>query len=210
MKMVPMLRISRPLVGLIAAMALLLAGCGSNAAGGAPEAKPGQLTIVSAFYPFQFVAERVAGSHAVVQTLTKPGAEPHDLELTPQQVASISTADLVMYEKSFQAAVDEAVTQSGNKNAFDTSTVVPLEKTSAEHEHGPGEEEGAGEDEHDHGALDPHVWLDPTNVATIADGVAEKLKAIDPDHAADYDRNLKALTGELGELDQAFETGLAT
>ena len=86
--------------------------------------QPGQLDIVAAFYPFQFVAERVAGPYATVSNLTQPGAEPHDLELTPRQVAHLSTADLVIYQKSFQAAVDEAVDQSGVNNALDTATVV--------------------------------------------------------------------------------------
>ena len=84
------------------------------------------LNIVVAFYPFQFIAERVAGDHATVTSLTEPGAEPHDVELKPSQVASLAEASLVVYEKSFQAAVDEAVTQSGNPNMIDTATVVPL------------------------------------------------------------------------------------
>ena len=50
-----------------------------------------------------FVAQRVAGDHATVASLTQPGAEPHDLELTPRQVASLTTASLVIYEKGLPA-----------------------------------------------------------------------------------------------------------
>ncbi len=61
-----------------------------------------------AFYPFQFVAERVGGDQVAVTNLTSPGSEPHDLELTPQQVASLSTDDLVIFQSGFQPAVDDS------------------------------------------------------------------------------------------------------
>lgn len=217
----------RPLGALLAASALLLAaGCGGDAAGtGADTDQPGQLDVVAAFYPFQFVAERVAGPHATVTSLTQPGAEPHDLELTPRQVASVATADLVVYERTFQAAVDEAVDQSGNEDVLDTVSVVPLQPlTSGAHEHEGEEhaedehaaeeehagEEHAGEEEHDHGGLDPHVWLDPTQLATIAGAVRDRLSAADPDHAAEYQENAAALQAELGALDEDFRAGLAS
>ena len=92
------------------------AGCATAGPASTADAKqPGQLTIVAAFYPLQFVAQRVAGDHATVTSLTQPGAEPHDLELTPRQVASLTTASLVIYQKGFQPAVDEAVVQSGTR-----------------------------------------------------------------------------------------------
>jgi zinc transport system substrate-binding protein len=208
--MVVMNKIVRPLGALLASSALLLtAGCGGGAAGtGAADGQPGQLDVVAAFYPFQFVAERVAGPHATVTSLTTPGAEPHDLELTPRQVASVSTADLVVYERSFQAAVDEAVEQSGNEHVLDTATVVPLQPlAAAEHEH---EGEEHAEDEHEHGGLDPHVWLDPTQMATITGAVRDRLSTLDPEHAADYQANAAALEAELGTLDRDFRTGLAS
>lgn len=208
----------RPLGALICASSLLLAAaCGGAGAGtGAGDAQPGQLKIVTAFYPFQFITERVAGSHAQVSSLTQPGAEPHDLELTPRQVADLSTADFVVYEKTFQAAVDEAVAQSGNAHVLDTTSVVPLQPlASGEHDHeadsagtpAEGTEEGA---DHQESGMDPHVWLDPTNVATITAAVATQLSTIDPEHAADYAANAKALEADLTALDESFTTGLAT
>ena len=195
----------------LAALALGLSGCGGNADPGAASDGPNRVDVVVAFYPFQFVAERVAGSHAGVTSLTQPGAEPHDLELTPRQTAAITTADLVIYERSFQPALDEAVAQSGNERVIDTATVVPLQPAPAAEEH--TEEEHAGE-EHaeegvEHSGLDPHVWLDPVNLATIADAVARQLAAADPGHAADYAANAKTLTGDLATLGADLDAGLA-
>ena len=195
--------------------ALLLTGCGqaSEPAGTAPE--PAGLDIVAAAYPFQFVAERVAGRHGRVTSLTQPGAEPHDLELTPQQTAEVIEADLVVYEKTFQAAVDDAVAQSGKDNALDTTTVVPLQDLGTEHahegeEHAEGEDHAEGEEHAEESGLDPHVWLDPTNMVTIADAVAGKLAAVDPDRASDYTANARALETELTTLSQEYTDGLAT
>ncbi len=214
LKMIVMHNALRPAAALLSAAALLLtAACGGT--GSEPGAtQSGRPQVVVAFYPFQFVAERVAGGHADVSNLTEPGAEPHDVELTPKQVGSIGEAGLVVYEKSFQPAVDEAVEQSGNANVLDTASVVPLQDLGTEeqaHEDGAEHDEHEAEHEepgHEH-ALDPHVWLDPSNLGTIATAVAEKLATLDPDHAADYTRNAAALKTDLTTLDQEFTSGLA-
>src|SRR5688572_22168910 len=205
MKMVPMLV---SLVRLCLASLLPLtaaAGCAAAAPAKSVDAEQrGRLTIVAAFYPLQFVAQRVAGDHAEVTSLTQPGAEPHDLELTPRQVAALTTASLVIYERGFQPAVDEAVVQSENSQVIDITTIVglrPLPTAGDDHDQEPAA--------HDHSALDPHIWLDPTSLIRIAPVVANRLSIIDPDHAADYTRNAAALSKDLRDLDRAFRSGLA-
>ena len=152
--------------------------------------------MVAGFYPFAFLAERIGGEHVVVQNLTKPGAEPHDLELTPSQVGSVSEADLAIFEKGLQPAVDAAVAQNKPKAALDTATVVHLEN------HG---DLGEG-DAH---SADPHVWLDPVDFAEIADALSVKLQRIDPAHAAEYQANQTELAGQLATLDTEYRAGLA-
>ncbi|HJQ88452.1 MAG TPA: metal ABC transporter substrate-binding protein [Propionibacteriaceae bacterium] len=191
----------------LASLLPLTAGAGCAAAGPAKSVdaeQRGRLTVVAAFYPLQFVAQRVAGDHAEVTSLTQPGAEPHDLELTPRQVANLTTASVVIYQKGFQPAVDEAVVQSGNSELIDTSTVVPLRPLSTiedDHDHGPG----AGPDGPE---MDPHVWLDPMSVSMVARTVQERLTTLDPDHAAEYSRNTDALHKQLVSLDRSFRAGL--
>ncbi|WP_053205772.1 metal ABC transporter substrate-binding protein [Jiangella muralis] len=180
---------------------LVLTGCGDddNTASGGDG-----LTVAASFYPLAFVTERVAGDHATVDNLTQAGGEPHDLELTARQVGEISDADLVVYLAGFQPSVDEAVEQNAEDRAVDVAGLVELLD---EPEHG-DEEDHEG---HDHGDLagDPHVWLDPTNLETIASAVADRLAEADPDNADAYRANADALNADLQELDQEFETGLA-
>ncbi|WP_250009620.1 metal ABC transporter substrate-binding protein [Actinoplanes sp. M2I2] len=178
----------------------VLAGCGGQAGG----AKAGEkLEIVTAFYPLQFLSERIGGDVVSVTNLTKPGAEPHDIELTPRQVGEVAEAGLAVYIKGFQPAVDEAIGLEAKDRAFDAASVVPLLPAGGGDEHG-HEHETAESGE------DPHVWLDPVRFSTIAEKLGERLAEADPGHAADYRARAKALVAELGALNGDFAAGLKT
>ncbi|MBQ1117241.1 metal ABC transporter substrate-binding protein [Streptomyces sp. C3-3] len=209
--------------GAVALSLTALSACStSDAADGGNGDK---LKVTASFYPMQFLTERIGGEHVAVTSLTKPGVEPHDLELTPRQIGSISESDYVLYLKGIQPAVDDAIKQSGVKNTVDAATLTTLENHGSEvsgHDHGhEGEEEHGHEEEsheehsegdgHNHGeegGADPHIWLDPVKYAEVAKGVGKSLEKADPDHAADYKKNTDALVAELGELNTAYETGL--
>ncbi len=94
-----------------------MAGCGAQAA--ASGFSGGKLTVVTAFYPLQFLSERIGGDAVTVTNLTKPGAEPHDVELNPRQVGQVADAGLAVYLSGFQPAVDAAVEQEAEGRSFD-------------------------------------------------------------------------------------------
>lgn len=205
-------------VGLLAAGALLLtSGCaalsddsGSSASG----SDSGKVQIAAAFYPLEFVAERVAGDLAEVTPLTKPGVEPHDLELSINQTAALQSADLILTEHGFQPAVDDAVEQDVKGEVVDVEKLVELRKAEEGHEEGHEDEhaegeEAAAEDEHAHGESDPHFWHDPLLMAQYAEGVRDALVKADPDNAETYEANAKSLTEDLTKVDEEFKTGLA-
>ncbi len=137
---------------LVASAALLLGGCASADAGDDP-----RMPVTAAFYPLQFVAERVGGEHVRVTSLTKPGVEPHDLELTPRAVGSLADAAAVVYLAGFQPAVDQAVRSQAADAALDVTPAARLTLTTAA------------------GHADPHFWLDPTRLADVAEAVADDL-----------------------------------
>ena len=89
-----------------AATALALSACSTTASSGGGASKDGTLTVMASFYPLQYLAEKVGGEHVTVTSLTPAGAEPHDLELSPKMVDSLSNADAVVYLAGFQSAVD--------------------------------------------------------------------------------------------------------
>lgn len=193
--------LARGLAAACAAAALVLAGCSAPtpvaAAGEAGSPTGGErLRVTASFYPLQFVAERVGGERVAVTGLTEPGAEPHDLELTPQDVAGLSRAALVVYLSGFQPAVDEAVAQAGAGAAFDAAPAADLDLAAPE-----------GEDGH---GPDPHFWLDPTRLAGVADALAARLGEADPGGGQAYRAGAARLRGELERLDAQLRAGLAS
>ncbi|MFF8815186.1 metal ABC transporter substrate-binding protein [Streptomyces pactum] len=192
-----------------------LTACAADESSG--RTKDGKLDVVASFYPVQFLAERIGGEHVEVTALTKPGTEPHDLELKPRQIGRLSEAGLVVYLKGVQPAVDDAIEENGPEHIAELSTFTELEEHgSAVDGHGHEDEEhGAdehAEEGHDHGhdgGADPHVWLDPVKYAEAAEGVGKALQKADPDHAADYRKNTAGLVRELHALDTEFKEGLA-
>ena len=193
-----------------------LSACsGDSAAAGNTD----KFDVVASFYPMQFLAEQIGGDHVNVTTLTEPGQEPHDLELSAKQTAQMGEADAVLYLKALQPAVDEAIAQSDVKTKIDAATLTTLEDHgNVEHDHGhdhEGEEhaaEGHSEEAHseeEEHARDPHIWLDPVKYAEVAEGVAKAFEKADPDHAADYRENAETLTKKLADLNTSFKDGLA-
>jgi len=192
-----------------ASAALLLAGCG-DAARSADDG----LTVVAGFYPLEWAAERVGGDRIEVSSLTPPGAEAHDLELTPQEVGAVSEADLLVYLEGFQPALDEAAGAEAGDSAWDAGTAADLVAGDSAHE-GEGEDAHEGEEDAPEGeegdpeAVDPHFWLDPTRLAAVGDALAGRLTELDPDGAATYEENAAALRADLEALDTEIRDALA-
>jgi zinc transport system substrate-binding protein len=177
------------------AVALALSGCASSA----PSAADGRLSVQVAFYPFQFVAERVGGDAVRVTSLTAPGTEPHDLELAPRQVAALATADLVIFQSGFQPAVDTAVEQAQPGRVIDTASFLTMLTAAAD-----GEEHTAS----GVASLDPHTWLDPSNMVTIAEHVRDALTQARPEQAATFAANTRQLVADLTTLDADIKADL--
>ncbi|MFE1438853.1 metal ABC transporter substrate-binding protein [Streptomyces sp. NPDC058739] len=173
---------------------------------GAAAGNTDKFDVVASFYPMEFLAERIGGAHVSVTTLTEPGQEPHDLEISARQTAQLQESDAVLYLAGLQPAVDDAVGQSSAGTKIDAAKLTHLEDLGVEdgHDHGGSAEEGSEDGAH----LDPHVWLDPVRYAEIAEGVGKAFEKADPEHAADYRKNTAALVEELGGLDTAFARGL--
>lgn len=170
------------------ALTMTLAACGSgDQADPATSASPAAgITVAASHYPAQFLVERVGGDLVTVETLTSPGAEPHDVELTPQQVAEVQQAAAVFYIAGFQPSVDDAVgeAQGAVVNLTDGLTLRTQD-----------------------GVEDPHVWLNPVLMEQMTETVAKTLSEQDPANTATYAANAEELQQELTALHEAWTTG---
>jgi zinc transport system substrate-binding protein len=157
------------LIGL-GALALPALGCG-----GAASRASGKETVVASFYPLAYAAEEVGDGRVDVSNLTPAGSEPHDLEVSPQDVAAIREADLVLLlGRDFQPQLEDAA-GSGRR-------VLRLLDTPGLALHPDG---------------DPHVWLDPLRYAKIVGRIGQALH--EPAEAARLQERLRALDREYGK-----------
>jgi zinc transport system substrate-binding protein len=183
---------------------VVLTACGDGSGTGAatdPSASRTPVKVVTAFYPLQYAAEQVGGDNVTVANLTPPGVEPHDLELTPAQVAEIQGADLVLYVPGFQPAVDEAISAQAADKAVDVTKGMNLL---------PANDEQASEGAGDSALRDPHVWLDPANMTTIGATVAQSLVSEDPADQQQFDQRQTQFASSMTELSKQLRDGLSS
>lgn len=159
------------------------------------------------------VVSEVVGDDAKVEVLMPRGADPHAFEPSARQAASLRDAELVVanglgLEAGMRSALDAAV--ADGVEVFEVAPLLdPLpfgaDPSDDVDDHG----------DHEHGSLDPHVWMDPSRMATAATLVADALSGavgdMDPDgvhqRAADYAAELLALDDEMDELLAAVPEG---
>jgi zinc transport system substrate-binding protein len=168
-----------PALRLIAAVLAVaaLAGCGGGSDGASA-----RRNVLASFYPLEYAAQRIGGDQVQVTNLTPPGVEPHDLELTPRDVARVHDADVVLYlGAGFQPAVDDAV-EDASGELVDLLEGLQLR-------------EGVGGET----VSDPHVWLDPTLYARVVERIGRALGS--PQRARQLETKLRA-------LDASFRAGL--
>ncbi len=173
------------------ALPLLLSACG----GGGDSGKPMALT---SFYPLYYFTSQIAGDRMEVRNLVPSGAEPHDWEPKPKDVADISKAAVLIYNGAGLEHWIDSVLDSAKSDkrvdivATDGLTLLPPP---------PGE--------HDADLTnDSHVWLDPTLAKEVARKIADGLIKADPAGKATYEQNLAALVAKLDGLDTQFKDGL--
>jgi len=151
----------------------------ATACGGATANEDGRIEVVASAYPLAWAAERAGGEAVHVTNLTPPGVEPHDLELSPEDLEAISSADVVLtIGGGFQPAVEEAVAAEASGTVVD---VAPVDG-------------------------DPHVWLDPAGFADVVGRIADALGAAG---VADATGNATTVEEDLATLDDDLRAGLA-
>lgn len=163
------------------------------------------VTVAVSHYPVEFLFERIGGDQVDVVNLTTPGTEPHDVELTAQQVAQLQDSAAVFYIGGFQPALDDALAEARG-TTVDLTAGMSLREGEA---HSQEEEAGAHSQEEEHSGTDPHVWLDPVLMKQMADTVAETLSSASPENQQVFADNAAALQTELEALDSEWSQGTA-
>jgi manganese/iron transport system substrate-binding protein len=152
--------------------------------------------VVTTFTVIRDIAQNIAGDAAVVESITKPGAEIHDYQPTPHDIVKAQEADLVIwnglnlerwFEKFFQ-------------NVSDVPSVVASEGIEPM-----GITEGAYT-----GKPNPHAWMSPSNALIYVENIRKALVQHDPAHADTYNKNAAAYAAQIKAMDAPLRERLAS
>ena len=183
-----------------------------------------ELSVIAEVYPLAWIAQQVGGEQVNVQQLVPSGASPHDLELSAQQVEKIGNAQLVLYVKSLASAVDKAVETGKPGGSIDLAQLLPTrpgvphehhdhhghheEADHDHHEEADHEHHDEAEHEHAAGGIDPHLWLDVSQMPKVVQATVQALSKADPAHKTEYQKRGQEVSTKLQNIAAEYETGL--
>lgn len=169
-------------------------------------ASESRTSVFVSIVPQAHFVERIGGDRVSVQSLVKPGHNPHTYEPTSLQMAALSDADVyfrigVPFEKVFLPKIGPS---AKNLRIVDTREGIRLRRMES-HIHEPG---GACCPAGREGDPDPHIWTSPRLVKRQAQTIAAALCEIDPDGRPVYERNVARFVAELDDLDASLTEAL--
>jgi zinc transport system substrate-binding protein len=186
--------------------AALLVGCGNSESGNSTS-DADRLTVAASFYPIAEIVQRVGGDDVNLLALTAPGIEPHDSELSAKQLDELAKADIVFYiGGGFQPDLEKAI-----ESLPSTAQAVDLLKSVETLDEEAIADKAKDDDDHTHSGTDPHVWLDPANMAEMAVTIATEISKVESlnDTAALTER-LNAYANELTAVGTLIDTTFAS
>lgn len=172
-----------------------------------------RVTVAATFYPLAYFAEQVGGDRIVVINATPNGVEPHDYEPSPRELAKVGEANILLINGAGLDPWAEKASVEWRKNGQQVlvmSEVLEILPMPPEEEHAEDETHGEDAHEHEHGAYDPHFWLDPVRARQIVGVIRDTLINKDPINADVYRQNALVAMDRLSKLDDDYKTGLAS
>ncbi|MWQ24979.1 metal ABC transporter substrate-binding protein [Glaesserella parasuis] len=154
-----------------------------------------QFKVVTTFTVIQDIAQNVAGDKAVVESITKPGAEIHDYQPTPQDIVKAQSADLVLWNGiNLESWFERFFAQVKDKPAVVvTEGIEPISIYEGPYKDKPN----------------PHAWMSTKNALIYIENIRQALVKYDPANAEAYNANAKAYADKIVALDQPLRERLA-
>jgi zinc transport system substrate-binding protein len=180
----------------VGALLFTLTACGNAPP---PPAAPEPLQVAALSFPAAWLAEQVGGGAVQVRLLPPAGEDPPTWTPTPEQIAGLRDADLIVAAGAGYEAWTAMATLPDDKQLVMAEGIQPIMLAGTRHSHG-------GKAEHGHEGVDPHVWTDPTQVAAAARRLATRLAVLDPPRSAQFTAGADAVTAAAAALDVELAT----
>ena len=176
-------------------IAVVLVGCGRSGGGEGDSGEDQRMRVVTTFTILQDMAQNVAGDKAVVESITKPGAEIHEYEPTPLDIVKAQSADLVIRNgMGLERWFDKFMGSIRDVPSVDLSDGV--------------EPMSIGEGPYD-GRPNPHAWMSPRNALIYVENIRKALVEMDPANAETYNANAAAYSQQIKAIEQPMRETLA-
>jgi manganese/iron transport system substrate-binding protein len=178
-----------------AAACLALAVFLTGPANASTEPASKRIRVVTTFTILADMAANVAGDRANVESLTKPGAEIHGYEPTPQDIVRASRADLILWNGlNLEVWFEKFFANLKNTpSAILTEGIEPMSIGSGPYT----------------GKANPHAWMSPANAVIYVENIRAALAKIDPANADAYAANAAAYIAKIRALDAPVRAQLA-
>lgn len=151
--------------------------------------------VVTTFTILQDIAQNVAGDKAIVESITKPGAEIHDYEPTPLDIVKAQSADLVLKNgMGLERWFEKFMSKIKNVPSVDLSAGIEPIGIAA----GPY-----------NGKPNPHSWMSPTNALIYVENIRKALVQIDPQNKATYDQNAAKYSDQIRVIELILKDKLS-
>jgi len=194
----PPRRYSAVAVAVVLLVTLMLGACET---GSVPPSSPTKLMVITTLYPLEYLARSIGSGRVEVVNLVPPGVEPHDWEPSPQDIAIIRGASILIYNGSgfepWAERVVASLSASGPLVVNATDGLALLSRRTDDY----------GDDRET--ASDPHVWLDPRRYGEQAKLIVAALNTVDPPGKEIYQANLARFMERLERLEEEMQDGLA-
>lgn len=163
-----------------------------------------RLTVHASLYPMYDFSAKVGGDKALVVNMVPSGMEPHDWEPAALDIVGLENADIFVYSGAgMEHWVEDVLAALSNKSLILVEASAGIALIEGEHHHHDEDDHG-----HDHGELDPHVWLDPMNAKAQMEAIKHAMVKADPANAAHYEANYEKYAAEFDALDAEFRAAL--
>lgn len=184
--------------------AVFLAGCGDNS--DAQKKDNDKLTVYTTVYPLQYLASQIGGTYVDAHSVYPAGSDAHSFDPTQKDMMNIADSDLFFYiGLGMEGFVDKAKQSLKNENVKFVVTTDNLHLPTMSHEEEDHEHE-EDEDGHNHGDINPHVWLDPNYMITMAATVRDNLSKELPAQKETFNKNYEKVVSQLKTLNTDYKT----
>lgn len=185
-------------------LSTILSGCGEKENTQVKDNNNNSLIVYTTVYPLADFTKKIGGDYVQVKSIYPPGIDEHSYEPKQKEIIQMANADLffaIGYNLEGFIKKAEPILKSEGVKVVSVGEQIDLKSNHADKEEATHEED---EDGHNHGSIDPHIWIDPLYSIQLANIIKQNLISEMPEQKETFEKNFKELEAKLQDLHEQF------